>query len=366
MLLPERSASTEMKLEYKPDFEGTARRWDAFWQKEIIDRPCLSISFLKEGAEEKPRPIQLEGLTIGYREAAEMYDAHAASRQFLAEAVPYFFPSFGPDQMAAFFGANLKWSPDSEITNWAEPIVDDWEEFLPIEFDPGNAMWQGMLEYQRVCAEVSEGKFLISQMDWHSNMDLLLAFRGGERLCIDLIECPDLIEQAMLQARSYYVPLYDAVYEAGRMQERGTIGWAPFYTRGKFATIQCDAFALFGPAMGRRFVIPALEEEAAFLDHCVLHFDGPDALPHLDDVCAIEEIDVIQWVQGAGSGRHLDWLDLLKEIQAKGKGLEVHGSADECKTMHRELKPEGVLYCVGGVKSEREGHDLIEWFRRNT
>ena len=355
-----------MHLEYKPDFEDAAPRWQAFWRREIIDRPCLCIRVPRDGIEPKPAPIQLEGLTMGYREAAEMYDAYAASHRFLAEAIPYFFPSFGPDQMAAFFGANLKWSPDSEITNWAEPIVDDWEAFLPIEFDPGNAMWQAMLEYQRVCAEVSEGKFLISQLDWHSNLDLLLAFRGGERLCMDLIECPDLIEQAMLQARSWYAPLYDAVYEAGRMAERGSIGWHPFYTRGKFASIQCDFFALISPAMGRRFVIPALEEEAAFLDHCVLHFDGSDALPHLDDVCAIDAIDAIEWQPGAGNGPHIEWLDLLKTIQERGKGLQVCGTAEACKAMHRELDPEGVLYCVGGVESEREGHDLIEWFRRNT
>jgi len=150
------------------------------------------------------------------------------------------------------------------------------------------------------------------------------------------------------------------------MAERGSIGWTPFYSRGKFCTIQCDFICMISPAMSRRFVIPALAEEAAHLDHCVYHFDGPGALPHFDDICSIRDIDVIQWVQGSGQGRHVNWIDLLKRFQAAGKGLQVCGTTDEVKVLHRELRPEKVLYCVSGVRSVREGEELIRWFERNT
>jgi hypothetical protein len=183
---------------------------------------------------------------------------------------------------------------------------------------------------------------------------------------MDLIERPETIDLAMRQARSLFAPVYDRVWDLGHMQTWGSTGWAPFYSRGKFATIQCDFVCMISPAMGRRFVIPALEEEAAFLDNSVYHYDGPGALPHLDAICGIADIDVIQWTQGAGNGGHTDWIDLLKEIQSRGKGLQVNGNPEEVKILHKALRPEKVLYCVGHVESEKEGEELIRWFERNS
>ena len=356
-----------MKLEYKPDFEEARTRWDAFWEGEIIGRPCLHIVTPKESVEAPPGPNQLSGFQKGFREAVEMYDAHAAALVFMAEAMPYVTPSFGPDQFAAFMGAELEFSEDSRMgTNWAVPFVDDWEAAMPLRIREDNPTWRDFLEYHRIAAEVSEGKFLISQLDIHSNMDALSAIRSPSRLCMDLVEQPETIDRAMEQVRPYFSYVYDAVYEAGNMPECGSIGWTPCYSRGKFCTIQCDFICMISPEMSRRFVIPALAEEAAHLDRCSYHYDGPEALPHLDDICGIEEIDVIQQVQGAAHGEHIDWLDLLKRFQAAGKGLEVRGNPDEVKQIHREINPEKVLYIVYNVQSQRDGEELIKWFEKNT
>ncbi len=359
------AAARPVKLLYKPDFEEARRRWDAFWAGEIIGRPCLHVVVPKEGAERRPGPAQLAGLQMPFRQAAEMFDAHAATHHYLAEAVPFFRPGFGPDQFAAFFGTDLRFSEASGDTNWAVPFVEDWDAVMPLRIRDDNKYWRDLLEFYRVSAEVSDGKFILSHMDIHSNMDCLLAIRTGQKLCLDLIERPETIDRAMKQVRAWFAPVYDAVYEAGRMQ-RGTIGWTPFYCRDRFATIQCDFVCMISPAMSRRFVIPALEEEAAFLDHCVYHFDGPGAIPHLDDICGIKDIDVIQWVQGAGSADHVGWIELLQRFQSKGKGLEVHGTPEQVKVLHRALRPEKVLYCVGGLKTRQAAEELIGWFERNT
>jgi len=355
-----------MQLEFKPDFEQARQRWDAFWRGEVIDRPCLNIVAPKEGVEPSPRPGQLAGLQMGYREAAEAFEAYAATQVFMAEAIPHFRPGFGPDQFAGFLGAELEFSRDSGDTNWPIPFVENWEDCMPLEIKEDNPTWLAVQEFHRIAYEVSQGKFLISQMDIHSNMDALLAIRGSERLCMDLIERPEMIDRAMRQVRPFFAYAYDRIFELGHMDEWGSLGWTPFYSRGKFATTQCDFICMISPEMGRRFAIPALVEEAAHLDNCVYHFDGPEALPHLDSICGIEDIDVIQWVQGAGNGSHVDWIDLLQDIQSRGKGLQVNGTPDQVKVLHRELRPEKVLYIVGGVKSEKEGADLIRWFERNT
>ena len=39
-----------MNLKYKPDFEETAARFDAFWAKDVLDRPLVCVRAPKRGA----------------------------------------------------------------------------------------------------------------------------------------------------------------------------------------------------------------------------------------------------------------------------------------------------------------------------
>ena len=101
------------------------------------------------------------------------------------------------------------------------------------------------------------------------------------------------------------------------------------------------------------------------MDNAAYHYDGKEALVHLDDILAIKGIDAIQWVPSDGQPRSVEWMDLLRRIQAAGKGLWIYDwTADEIKTRFKELKPEGLVFYVG-VESEGEGHELIEYVRKH-
>ena len=150
------------------------------------------------------------------------------------------------------------------------------------------------------------------------------------------------------------------------MKERGTIGWSPIYCAGKSAVLQCDVSCLLSPEQGRRYVFPAIEEEAQFLDHCVYHLDGKEALVHLDTILSIDKIDCIQWVPGAGQPRTPEWMELLQRIQAAGKAVWIYDwTLEEIKAYHRELKPDRVAYQVA-VSSPSEAEELLRFLRKNT
>lgn len=354
-----------IKLQYKPDFEEALKYWDAFWKKEIIDRPCAFITAPEDGCVPKPRPAYPTIIGSDYKRMAEMYDEYISGRFWGAEAMPYCGdPSFGPDQFGSFFGAKFIQRPE-ENTSWVEPFIDDWEKALPLKLDTNNYYFMEMIKLVESLTQVAKGKWLVSMFDLHSNMDCLAAIRGTENLLMDLMDCPDTIDKAMRNIRSFYSPIYESIYKAGEMAERGSIGWAPFYSRGKFATVQCDFICMISPEMGKKYVIPAIEEEASYLDNSVYHYDGPGALPHLDNILAVRDLDVIQWMPGAGQPEHIGWIDLLKKIQKAGKGLEIHCSMEETKILHKELRPEGVLYCVE-ASSKKEANDLISWLKKNT
>ena len=217
----------------------------------------------------------------------------------------------------------------------------------------------------REAAAIADGRWLVGMNDLHTHLDALLAIRGGEKLCLDLIDTSELIERRLVEVRRLFPEVYERLYAAANMPRWGSIGWAPFYCRGRFCTLQCDFIYLIGPEMFRRFALPGIEEEAFYVDHCVFHLDGPACLIHLDDLLAISRIDVIQWVPGEGNPPHAAWVELFQKIQKAGKGLEIHCSAAEVKALHRALRPEKVLYCVE-TESRREAMDLIDWLRSHT
>ena len=183
---------------------------------------------------------------------------------------------FGPDQFAAFMGAPLSYA-EADDTSWTTPCVTDWREAdLRLDETPGS-VWPELLNFARTAAEQSQGKYLVSTLDMHTNLDALRGMRGTQELCFDLVDCPDEVDRAMRQVRALYAPVYEAVYAAGDMR-RGATSWLPSYCEQRYAVVECDVICLLGPRHARRFVIPAIAEEAAYLDHCIYHLDGPDAL----------------------------------------------------------------------------------------
>jgi len=352
----------------KPDFAAARERWNHYWAGEVLKRPPVVATVRKPGVQPKYQGNRYYNAIEGnWDEQLASVDGWLETTLFLAEAIPYFAPDLGPDQYAAFYGGEFKVSEESKGTAWVEAFVDDWASALPLVFDESNHWWQRILAYSRKIKEHSRGRYVVGACDFHSNADTLLAMRGAERLCMDFYDVPDLVEQAMLQVRASYARIYDGLYEAGGMsRETGTVGWIPFWCEDKYATIQCDFICMVSPEISRKYIIPALEEEAAFLDHTIYHLDGPGALVHLDDILAIDDIDAMQWVSGAGQPPMHTWLDVLTKCQKAGKGLQIYGvGIDEAKALHRKLDPKGVVYCVG-AKTAEEIDGFCAWLERNT
>jgi len=352
-------------LEFKPDMEDARAHWLAFWEQELIDRPCCNMRAPKSGVERVPGLPYMAGARDDFEPIIEQIIAHHATIYFGGDAMPAYTPSFGPDQFSAWLGAELDFSADGFGTNWAVPCIDDWEDWLPFSVDESNPWWQRILAFLRALAEAIDGKMILTHLDLHSNVDALSAMRLPGPLCIDMMDVPDTIDRAMQSVRELYVPIYEAIYEAGGMSKHGTQGWVAAYHPVRTNTIQCDFAALIGPEHFRRWVLPALEDEAAHLGHCAYHLDGPECLVHLDDLCAISGLDCIQWTTGARNKPFHEWLDLLKEIQAKGTSIWVPCNTEDIKIYHAELKPNMVFYDCS-APDEKTAEETLQWLIDHT
>ncbi len=353
----------EKPLQHKLDFERAQRYWDALWDHEMIDRPCTLITAPR--STNASRYSRLVAVDDDFNKVLRECDSYLDSHAFLGEAMPAVRPGFGPDQMAAFLGAPLVINKGSSVTSWSEKVVTDWQTFLPLSIEESNRYYQRMKEFHSLAEAHLEGCCLLCDIDMHSNIDLLEGLRGAENLIFDMIDTPEVIMRALTQAREIFKQVYEEFYQYGSKAKLGTTCGLPMYDRGRYNRIQADFIALLSPDMFRKFVLPALEDEAQYLDRSCFHLDGPDALTHLDDLLAIKDLDAVQWVSGAGNKPQIEWPDVLHRIQKAGKIIILHLSPADVKRIHGEYLPELLVYDVR-AKTVEEGLELLEWLKKNT
>jgi hypothetical protein len=351
---------------FKPDIDEAEQRWQAYYAGDIIDRPpvCVTAPLNDYG---KAVPISYPEKVFGdISQLIKHVWQNAKTTFWGGESVPSFCPSFGPDEIATFCGAELHWSSDSPDTNWSVPFVRDWQQAFPLHLNITNPLLQRQMKIYQKAAEAFAGKIILVAPDLHTNMDLIAAIRGPQQLCMDLLDCPELIDLAITDARAIFRELWSKLVQAGHMDHDGyALESHAFYSKEGSATLQCDFSIMMSPATFRRWVMPALEEEAEIVKHVVYHWDGPGALVHMNDLVASRGLHTLSFVPGDGHGDPVDYIDLLKRIQARGKSLHVWGTPDQCKRMHRELLPHKVFYCTS-TETQNEAEQLLQWFIRNT
>jgi 5-methyltetrahydrofolate--homocysteine methyltransferase len=350
-------------LEFKPDLADAARRWEAYLAGEILDRPLVMVRAPKPGKKTAPGSTYRDRAFGDLDPIIDNALLNAEATFYGGEAIPSFWLSFGPDEIAVFCGSELVWPEDKAIdTNWSKPWVEDWAAALPLKIHEDHPLWRRMIDFYRRAAARMAGKMLLSHIDLHSNMDILAPIRGTERLCMDLIDQPEMIDRAMASARALFPKIWRTFAEAGRMDERGYC--FGLYSMDGAATLQCDFSCMVSPAMFRRWILPALEEEASIVKHAYYHWDGPGALKFFDDLMAAKDLHTFSYVPNPNQ-IHLHCLDLFQRIQAAGKSVHFWGSAEEIKQAHPHLRPEKTMYSCG-VGTPAEAEALLEWFVKHT
>ena len=194
-------------------------------------------------------------------------------------------------------------------------------------------------------------------------MDVLSSLRGGETLCLDMVERPEWVEQKISELNQVWFEAYQRIYDLIKLED-GSAVFGAFYAwgPGRTAKLQCDASAMISPQMFRRFVVPALTAQCGWLDNSLCHLDGTQAMLHLDTLLQIEPLDAIEWTPQAGiePGGHPRWYDLYRRILAAGKAVQVVGvEPDEVIPLLDAIGRDGV-YVLVQFKNERQVEELLE------
>lgn len=269
------------------------------------------------------RPIDLESAWLDPDRRVRIASTYIAGTYHGAEAFPCFDFHLGPGSLAAFLGSIPRFAPD---TVWFAPSPTARCEGRPLELDPSNRWFVRQAAIVEAGVRAAAGRCVVAMPDLIENLDTLASLRGTEAVMTDLLERPELVKRRLGEINRVWFDAFERLYRIVA-DPRGGNAYSAFkiWGPGRTATVQCDASAMISGEMFTEFVVPALTEQCAWLDHALYHLDGPQAIRHLDAVLAIDSLDAVEWTPGAGQpgGGDPIWFDLYRTILAAGKSLQV-------------------------------------------
>ena len=347
-----------MIIKYKNNWEETKKRMDAYWNKEYINRCCLSIKLWQPG----PEPLVLPKDNYTIEESRT--DADYSFRQFehsakntlcVAEAIPSMITAFGVAAHSCYFGSKQIHAPD---TIWFEPVISE-PDINRLVYD--NSAFDRHMRFTEEIAKRADGLFMVGGNDNCGIIDALVNLRGNAALLTDLIEHPEFVEAARDKITEVWKKTQAEFYGITRDTNEGgsSHSWMQTWSRGIHGQLQCDFCVMISPRHFERFVLPEIEACTSFYDNSTYHFDGQEQIRHLDMLLSVKNLDNIQWTPVAGQPPTSNFIDVFKKIQKAGKGLVLIPGLDEIPVLLKNLSHKGLMIVVNGVKTIDEANDLI-------
>lgn len=327
---------------YQPDWPRSIERYRAFWAGEILDRPLIqafaptqshlpkgSLRILDTPVWHDPEPTVRE------------IETNFSGTHFAGDAFPSWYPNLGPGTLTAFLGNPIHFDA-AQDTSWQDHMVADLAAWQP-QFDPANPVWQATLQLTRRIAQAARGRFICGITDLGMGIDLLSHLRGPDGLCMDLVDCPEVVVTRLAQLRAIFESCYQSLYDLFP-PGNGSNCWLPAWAPGTTFPLQGDFTCMISTQMFEQIVLPDLQAHCRWLDYPIYHLDGPAALKHLDLLLGIPELRAIQWTAGAGQPPLPHWIPMLRRIQQAGKGLFLYGSPGDLAPIMSGLHPQGVIF----------------------
>lgn len=316
------------KIQFKNNWEETQQRFDAWFRREKTGRPLINGFTLRDPGEipgPKLEELPFDDDTDLYLNAdkrfARCYNFYQYYKN-VGEGFPNMSMDLGAGSIALYLGSEPVFKPD---TVWFSHCIEEYDQALPLRYDPENRWLKKHLEIIRRAVELAKDTdIMINIPDLIENIDILAAMRDPQTCCYDLYDYPDELHQALQNIEDVYMNYFDDFYNEVKRPD-GSNSYTAFQIMGtgKTGKIQCDFGALLSPPQFDEYVLPSLKRQSEQLDNVLFHLDGPECICHVDSLMTVDNIAAIQWTPGARNPFEGDecWDDLYAKIRAADKGL---------------------------------------------
>jgi corrinoid protein of di/trimethylamine methyltransferase len=343
-----------MTTTWKPNLEETKRRYVDWWNHKGI---VLNMwEHFQKGVKphaDVPKPAPPKDLNQKWFDPqwrADYLDWYVAHSSLMADMLPVANTQLGPGSLAAILGGVFEGGED---TIWIHPDPNYSDDIV---FNPEHPNWLLHKELLKACKAKAQGHYYVGMPDLMEGLDVLAAIKGTDKVLLDTVMQPEVLEHQMQQINDIYFHVFDELYDIIREGDEMAFCYFSSWAPGKMSKLQSDISTMISVDDYRRFVQPFIREQCQKIDYTLYHLDGVGAMHHLDALLEIEELNAIQWTPGVGEpqGGSPKWYDLYKKILAGGKSIMA------CWVTLDELKP--LLDNIGGegVHIEMDFHNERE------
>ncbi len=339
---------------WKDNLEETKQRYTDWWNHKGIVLNMWEhfqtgvIPHADIPAPTPPRDLNQRWFDPNWR--AEYLDWYVAHSSLKADMLPVANTQLGPGSLAAILGGRLEGGED---TIWIHPDPNYNDDF---SFDPNHPNFLLHKQLLKACKQKAQGHYYVGMPDLMEGLDVLAAIKGTDKVLLDTVMQPEVLEQQLQRINDIYFQVFDELYEIIREGDEMAFCYFSSWAPGKMSKIQCDISTMLSEDDYRRFAQPFLREQCQKIDYTLYHLDGVGAMRHLPALLEIKELNAIQWTPGVGEpqGGSPKWYQLYRQILDAGKSIMA------CWVTLDELRP--LLDNIGGdgVHLEMDFHNEAE------
>jgi 5-methyltetrahydrofolate--homocysteine methyltransferase len=334
----------------KEDIKEAKERMNAWWDHEIIDRPTISYYIPKK----RGMGGYLDALGQGWKLAQnpddiepvlDRFEKTALTTYYGGEAIPSFWPNYGPGIVAAVFGVEPLFK--SQTVWFSCPTKP--EDIVPllesVKLNQNNEWYSRLKRITEISAERAGKNYQAGITDIGGVLDILSSFLGPTNMILTMKRKPEIIHTCREIILEKLLKIYDEHYKIIKSKCNGFNAWLNVWCAKSWYPIQCDFSAMLNPKWFKEFALPDIKAQVEHMDYALYHLDGPDAIIHLDDLLEIDGLTGIQWVPGAGrhSQGHESWFFLYKKIQAAGKNIVIDTPPENVPRLYKKLDTKGLF-----------------------
>lgn len=309
---------------WKPNLEETKKHYINWWNHKgiVLNMWEHFQNGVKPHADVPmpPAPKSLDQKWFDPEWRAEYLDWYVAHSSMMADMLPVANTQLGPGSLAAILGGVFEGGED---TIWIHPNPNYTDDIKFDINDPTNKNWQLHKDLLRACKKKANGNYYVGMPDLMEGMDVLAALKGTDKVLLDTVMQPEVLERQMQQINDIYFQVFDELYDIIREGDEMAFCYFSSWAPGKMTKLQSDISTMISVEDYRRFVQPFIREQCQKIDYTLYHLDGVGAIHHLPALLEIEELNAIQWTPGVGEpqGGSPKWYDLYKRILDGGKSI---------------------------------------------
>jgi len=349
-------------MKYKPQIETVLKRYKAFWNKSIYDRPPIRVRFPVSGENEEEWTKAVQNPETHY----EYWDNILSQRAELGDdEIPTATVDMGPAFMAGVMGCPIYFGSG---TSWEEHILKDWSDLSIIEkvsIDDSNLWVKELKERIRYFVDKSKGKCATGIAMLVGPGDIMAALRGPSEICMDFYLYPEEIKKLGQICTDAWIKVQEIQFDMIPPLFGGYCDNYGIWTPGRSSYFADDISTCVSPQTYMEHLYSFDCQIAESLDTPWLHVHSGE-VRLVPEFVQIPKLVAIQVVNDWPAGPKLkEILPFLKRIQEKHCLILRKYPMEELMEVFQELSPKGLLIDTQCGSLEEAKEILNEWNRRN-